>query len=100
MRAIIYGGLVVGVLDALDAHDFFRRPLGRDAAAHLSVDRVRLVGARVVSGGMRTAALGVFFHFLIAFAIVAVYFVASRQLPVLTKHPVLYGIGYGLVVYA
>ena len=100
MRAIIYGGLVVGVLDALDAIMFFGLRSGATPLRIFQSIASGWLGRASYQGGMRTAALGVFFHFAIAFAIVAVYYVASRRLPVLTGHPVICGIGYGIVVYA
>ena len=59
--------------------------IGRDAA---------------VAGGLRTAALGLVLHFFIAFMVVLTYHLASRRIRVLTKHPAICGIVYGLVVYA
>ena len=100
MRAIIYGGLVVGILDALDAIIFFGLRSGATPQRIFQSIASGWLGRASIQSGMRTAALGVFFHFLIAFTVVAAYCFASRQLPALASHPVLYGIGYGLVVYA
>ena len=38
-------------------------------------------------------------HLFIAFAIVAVYFLASRRVPLLTRHAVAPGMLYGIGVY-
>jgi hypothetical protein len=100
MRAILYGGLVVGVLDLLDAFIFFglrsgARPLNilhSIAAGALGRDAAR-------AGGLRTAALGVLLHFAIAFIITAIYVVASRFLPVLRKRWIVCGLAFGVAAY-
>lgn len=99
-RAIWYGGLVVGVLDILDAFIFFgirsgAQPIGilhSIAAGVLGRDAAR-------AGGMQTAALGLFLHFVIAFLIAAVYVTASRVLPVLRRQWVVCGLAYGVIAY-
>ena len=44
-------------------------------------------------------ALGVFFHFFIAFTVFAVYYFASRRLGTLTRHGYVWGPLYGVAVY-
>jgi len=100
VRAILFGGLVVGVLDLLDAFIFFglrsgARPVGilhSIAAGAIGRDAAR-------AGGAQTAALGVLLHFTIAFIITAVYVVASRFLPLLRKRWVLCGLAFGVLAY-
>lgn len=100
VRAILYGGLVVGALDLLDAFVFFglrsgARPMGilhSIAAGAIGRDAAR-------AGGIPTAALGVLLHFTIAFIIAATYVVASRLLPVLRKRWVLCGLAFGVIAY-
>jgi hypothetical protein len=97
-RAILLGGLVVGVLDGLDAVIFF----GLRGVSPLRIGQAiaaGLLGRAAFAGGLRTALLGLALHFLIATIIVAVYYAASRRLPVLLRHPFLCGAAYGLVVY-
>ena len=59
-----------------------------------------LLGPRAFQGGTATAALGLALHFVIAFAAVAAFYFALRNLRVVEQHPVLSGLAYGLVVYA
>ncbi len=100
IRAIVSGGLVIGVLDLLDAFVFFglrsgARPMGilhSIAAGCLGRDAAR-------AGGVQTAALGVVLHFVIAFIIASIYIVTSRFLPVLRRRWVICGIAYGVVAY-
>lgn len=97
-ETIIYGGLAIGVLDALDASIFFglyfdipftrvwqgvaAGLLGRDAA---------------VAGGWNSALLGLFFHFAIAFIVAAVYYVGTRNISFLIRQPVISGLAFGFI---
>lgn len=98
-RAILYGTLTVGILDLLDALVFFGL---RGVAPILIPQSIAsgLLGGAAYEGGVATAALGVGLHFLIAFAIVTTYLVASRRFPALARRPLLFGPLYGLAVYA
>ena len=99
-RAILYGGLTVGVLDLIDAFVFFgirsgARPMGilhSIAAGFLGRDAAR-------AGGVPTAIVGLLSHFLVAFCIVSVYVLASRIIPVLRKQWVFCGIVFGVIAY-
>jgi uncharacterized membrane protein YagU involved in acid resistance len=57
------------------------------------------LGASAFKGGKKTAALGLLFHFAIAFIVAAIYYAISRQLPVITETPALWGAIYGVVVH-
>ena len=100
LRALLLGGLVVGVLDLLDAFIFFgmrsgARPMGilhSIAAGAIGRDAAR-------AGGMQTAALGFVLHFVVATAITTVYVVASRAMPVLRKRWVVCGLIFGVLAY-
>jgi len=58
-----------------------------------------LLGMSSFRGGLATAALGVCFHFLIAITASAVFYLASRKLKFLVKHPIPSGLLYGVAVY-
>jgi hypothetical protein len=99
-RAICYGGLMAGALDLIDAFVFFgmrsgARPMGilhSIAAGFLGRDAAR-------AGGVPTAIVGFFSHFLVAFCIVSIYVLASRGLPLLRKQWVICGIAFGVIAY-
>ena len=98
-RAILYGTLVVGTLDILDALIFFGflgatpiRIFQSIAAGLLGRDAAR-------AGGLPTAVLGGFLHYFIAFGIVVTYFAASRKISFLTRRPWLAGAIYGVLVF-
>jgi hypothetical protein len=100
LRAIAYGGLVVGVLDLLDAFLFFGLRSGARPTAILHSIAAGVLGRDAArAGGIATAALGLFLHFLVATLITTVCVVASRFLPVLRRHWIVYGVGFGVIAY-
>jgi hypothetical protein len=97
--AILIGGAIAGALDITYAIVFsgFR---GVPAQRVLQSVASGLLGPAAFQGGMSTAALGLCLHFFIAFSAAAVFYLASRRLPLLTRRPVLSGILYGVLIYA
>ena len=99
-RAILYGGLTVGTVDLLDAFIFFglrsgAQPMGilhSIAAGFLGRDAAR-------AGGVPTAIVGLFSHYLVAFSIVTVYVLLSRAFPGLRKWWIFYGVVFGVIAY-
>jgi hypothetical protein len=57
------------------------------------------LGPSAFEGGLKTALLGLFFHFLIATIWAAVFYFASRLIPFMIDHAVISGLIYGLCVY-
>jgi hypothetical protein len=98
MRKLIAGGIVVGSLDITYAILFwsFR---GVSATRVLQSVAAGILGRASFSGGMNSALLGAALHYFIAFSIVIVYWVAAKSLPLLTRHAVICGIVYGILVY-
>jgi hypothetical protein len=97
-RAIVYGGLLIGLLDGADAVLFF----GLRGAQPLRIFQgiaSGILGAAAFEGGIPTAVLGVGLHFFIAFAIMAAGFAAGRRIPFLVQRPLLSGAMYGVGVY-
>src|SRR5262245_62109470 len=98
MRAIGWGGFLCGVLDITAAFVTWGVRGVPPIRILQSIAR-GLLGSSAMTGGPPTAALGLILHFFIAFSAAAVYWIASRRLPVLTLRPLPFGILYGIVVY-
>jgi len=97
-KAIALAGLTCGVMDisaALVVYGAMGAPPERLLQGIASV----AIGARAYEGGWATAALGLLFHFVVAFSAATVFYVASRALRVLVERAVLFGVLYGVVVY-
>lgn len=100
MRAILFGGLTVGILDGLDAIAFFGLRSGVGPVRIFKGIAGGLLGRDgAAAGGWPTVLLGVLLHFTIATTIVAVFVLASRRLPFLIERPFVWGPVYGIAAY-
>jgi hypothetical protein len=99
LRAILYGALIVGVLDALDAIIVFGLRSGATPIRIFQSIASGALGPAAYSGGVRSALVGVLLHFLIAALIVTTYVVVSARVPALRRRPLLYGPLFGVVAY-
>ena len=98
LRAILWAGFACGVCDitaALVVYGYF----GAKPIPLLQGIATGVMGPSARQGGLPTAALGLFLHFVIAFGAATTYFIASRFLPFLTKHAIMAGFLYGIAVY-
>ena len=97
-RAILTAGLIVGVLDISSAFViWWQRGVG--ARRGLQGIAAGLLGANSFDGGWVTAGLGLALHFFVAFAVVSVFYLASRKIEFLTIYPVVSGVLYGIGIY-
>ena len=98
LSAIGAAGLVAGVLDIISAciHAATR---GVSPVRVLQFVASGLIGRQSFQGGLATAALGLALHFVIALGAAAVFYAASRKLPIMLRHPVLSGLIFGLGVW-
>lgn len=97
-QAIIVGWLIVGVLDITSAF-VIAVIRGTGSMRMLQGITSGLIGVRSFQGGLVTAACGLAIHFLIAFIVVTIFYLASRRIGFLTEHAVISGILYGIAVY-
>lgn len=95
---LLGGGLVVGSFDIAYAIVFwaFR---GVAPVRVLQSVAAGVLGRASFSGGVTSALLGLALHYFIAIAIVAIYWLMARGLSFLSRHAVLCGAIYGIVVY-
>ena len=97
--AILLGGLIAGTLDISYACIFSYVRRGVSPIAVLQSVASGALGPKASEGGMKTALLGLCFHFLIALIATAVYFFASRVIRFMVAHAVISGLLYGVCVY-
>ncbi len=96
--AIFYAGLLCGCMD-ISAAFITWYPKGIMPVRILRGIAAGLLGPRSLTGGWRTAVLGLGIHFLIAFTAATVFYIASRKLPFMVEQPFIYGPIYGVLVY-
>ena len=98
LQAILWGGLIAGVLDAIDGVIAYGTQ-GLNPIQVLQYIASGALGKSAFQGGLTTAALGAAFHFSIAWVAAAVFVLASRRLDILKTYAVPSGLLYGAVVY-
>jgi len=98
-QAVLFGTLVVGTLDILDAFIFNGVRTGTPPGRILQFIASGLLGREAFEGGAAVQALGLFLHYFIAFVVVTLYILASRRLPILAQRPFILGPIYGLAVH-
>ncbi|MBI2517523.1 MAG: hypothetical protein HYV95_11515 [Opitutae bacterium] len=98
-RAILWGGLLCGVLDISAACIQAGLMSGASPGRVLQGVASGLLGRSSFEGGAATAALGLLMHFCVAFSWTVVFHLLSRRLPALPSQVLLVGPLYGLVVF-
>jgi len=96
--AIFFAGFLCGCLDITAAFITWW-PRGVKPSRLLQAIAAGWLGPASFNGGTATAALGLAFHFLIAFTAATVFFVASRKVTFMIASPILAGVLYGIAVY-
>jgi hypothetical protein len=97
-QAILYAWLTAGTLDGLDAC-VVSLVRGSNPARMFRGVAYGLLGPAALNGGLPVSFLGLCIHFFVAFMAVTIYFLVSRKVAVLRKHPFIFGPLYGLAVY-
>jgi uncharacterized membrane protein YagU involved in acid resistance len=98
VQAIFWGGLVAGILDAVDGVIAFSTQ-GLNPIQVLQYIASGALGQSAFHSGLATAALGAAFHFSIAWVAASVFVLATRRLEILKTHAAPAGLLYGAAVY-
>jgi hypothetical protein len=88
---IAKAGLLAGFLDGMDAVIYIGLISGVPVIRVFQFIASGALGVRAFQGGLGAAALGVFFHFVIAISAAAVFYALSRKLPMLLGKSQLWG---------
>jgi uncharacterized membrane protein YagU involved in acid resistance len=97
-RAIMWGGVLCGTLDAVAAMTSFAIQGTPPARVWQNVSS-GLLGAQSFQKGWRTTALGLLLHFLIAFIAASVFCLAAHYIPWMLRVPIVAGVLYGIAVF-
>src|SRR5262249_16718586 len=95
---ILWGGLIAGTMDISAAILTYKIRNNVPPIRILQSVASGLLGKDAFAGGVRTAALGLFLHFVIAFGAATVFYLVSRRIPWLIQNAVLAGVLYGIAV--
>lgn len=99
LKAILFSGLIAGILDITAASVNVWVNSGRGPISTFQSVAGGLYGAETFNGGYRTAAIGLALHFLIATTAAAVFYLISRKLKFLVGEAILSGVLYGIAVW-
>ena len=96
---ILRAGLLAGALDITAAcvSSWLRAGVGPVRVLQSVASGV--LGAESYNGGLKSAALGLPLHFVIALGAAATYYAASRKIGLLVRRPVVCGLLYGVAVH-
>ena len=97
--AILWTGLVAGVLDGLAAIALFLIRGGRAPARIFNYIASGVFGPAALSGGMPMALAGVGFHLVIAIGWTTLFFLVAQRWEALRRHVVAAAVGYGVFVW-
>ena len=96
---MLAGGFVAGALDILYACAFWGVRRGVPARRIFQSVAAGVLGKATFDGGVKTAALGLALHFLIALCMAVAYYVVARRWALLWRQPWLCGAVYGVFLY-
>ncbi len=96
---ILVGGLIAGVMDITAAIVTWKIKANAPPIRILQSVASGWMGKNAFAGGAKTAALGLAFHFLIAFTAATVFYLASRKIGFLLSSAWAAGAIYGVLVY-
>ena len=96
--AILVGGSIAATLDIVYAI-LFNAAGGMPPMRLLQVVASGWLGTDAFQGGAPAAALGLLSHFLICYAIAAIFYFAAQRVSFLTQRPVVSGVVFGICVF-
>jgi hypothetical protein len=96
---VLGGGLAAATLDILYACIFWAWKSDVPPGRILQSVAAGLLGKASFEGGAATAVLGLALHYLIAVSMAVAYYLVARRWAPLRQRPLLYGAGYGLLLY-
>ena len=97
--AIVTAGLLAGILD-ISAAFVLAGARGVAPGRVLQGIASGVLGAAAFTGAGATAALGLLLHFVIALGAATAFYLASRVWRPLLRRPIIFGLLYGVAVYA
>jgi hypothetical protein len=100
LRPIVLGGLIIGIADAIIYHWFVSSLLaGYPLITVYQYLASGALGEAAFAGGIATAVLGLFFHFIVSFIVAAVFILSADRIPLLRRYPIASGLLYGFGVF-
>ncbi|HBU76569.1 MAG TPA: DUF1440 domain-containing protein [Muricauda sp.] len=99
MKTIFWSGLVAGILDAIAGVIVYYIFFGLNPLQVLQFIAAGVYGPGAINGGVGMILAGTFYHFLIAYVVAIIYFIAYPKIKLLRTNIVLMGLIYGLGIW-
>ncbi|NOT76362.1 MAG: hypothetical protein HOP08_15645 [Cyclobacteriaceae bacterium] len=99
ISAIIVAGLIAGTLDILSAFTSFYISTGKSPVIVLNYISSAVFGKEAYSGGGMMSAVGLLFHYIIAFGWTILFFILYPKLSFLRGNKFVVGLAYGVFVW-
>ena len=100
LRPIALGGLIIGTADAIIYHWLVSSVLGGNPLTVVyQYIASGALGESAFAGGIATALLGVFFHFIASFIIAAVFILSADRISLLRRYSIVGSLLYGFGVF-
>jgi hypothetical protein len=99
LKTILLSGLAAGILDATAGVIVYYIWFGFNPLQVLQFIAAGVYGPAAINGGAGMILAGLFFHFLIAYVVAAIYFYAYPTIIFLNKYKIIAGLVYGLAIW-
>ncbi len=99
LKAILWSGLVAGVLDSLAGVVVYYIYFGLNPFQVLQFIASGIYGPSAINGGFLMIIVGLLFHFVIAYTVAIIYFYAYPNIKILRDQKIIAGLVYGLGIW-
>lgn len=98
-RSILLAGFVAGLLDITAAIISFYLNRHQPPTRMFQFIASGVLGKSAFTGGMSTAALGLLFHFMLAYIFTIIFYFIYPKINLLWKNKLITGLAYGVIVW-
>lgn len=99
IKTILWSGLIAGILDSIAGVIVYYIYFDLNPLQVLQFIAAGVYGPEAINGGIGMILAGIFFHFLIAYVVAIIYFVAYPKIGLLQNNKVVMGLIYGLGIW-
>lgn len=99
LKTILWSGLIAGLLDSLAGIVVYYIWFDLNPLQVLQFIASGIYGPSAINGGVSYIMIGLFFHFVIAYAVAIIYFYAFPKISILREYKVASGLVFGLGIW-
>lgn len=99
IKTILWSGLIAGILDSIAGVIVYYIYFDLNPLQVLQFIASGVYGPEAINGGVGMIIIGTLLHFLIAYVVAIIYFIAFPKITLLEKNKVLSGLLYGFGIW-